>query len=162
MAATQSCGVCPSVRLSVRPSVCMSVRLSVFLSTPLSTCNSQHVGEAGRTRYSCPAPPRGVLRVDCGLRRQTQCKNSFPGGQGRGKRNENKEFTVTMYCISLRDLYIYLGLKDCLLVFTLLQPVDLIVCQSITLQCIYIYKHYLPYLLNSHCIFVTKHNVCVL
>lgn len=59
------------------------------------------------------------------VKRKKRKKKTLYGGERRCK---NKTFTVTMYCISLRDLYIYLGLKDCLLVFSLLQPVDLIVC----------------------------------
>lgn len=75
------------------------------------------------------------------------------------KRCKNKKFTVTMYCISLRDLYIYLGLKDCLLVYSLLQPVDLIVCRSITLQCIYIYTIYHIYLI--HTVFLSQNTMSV-
>lgn len=79
--------------------------------------------EAKHTHKTKQARKTHKKKVQCKKKRRK--KKRFTVDRGVAK---IKTFTLTMYCISLRDLYIYLGLKDCLLVFSLLQPVDLIVC----------------------------------
>ena len=145
-ATTQSC----DVRLHVRP----FVRLPVY--SPLD-CNSQQVGEPSRTRQVASLHFNGA-RGDTHSQK-VQCKNRFWGREALEKLCKNKKISVTMYGISLCELYIYLSLKDCLLVYSLLQPV-LIVCQSITLQCIYTYVYLYKYIYRYTSISIDVY-VCV-